>query len=579
MAGGHGTTSEALLKENRAWLEKTKEFSLDPQTRQRLDEWKRKWGYLPVEPPALELANAMNERLEQRWLVDRTSADDQLSGKAFTSKRREALKSAVGESYLAEEYGLRTAMDMRPMTDQRGMLVEHSSSSKYVRDNPGGVNALCKSLLAKTTIPPERHNDVFFVNSPTVVDKVRTMYGDRMFPASQCTNPKCRLTKGTVDAKATKLRTEKPGKNCPGCDTPLVTYPTVVEIAPGIHGVLPEFNANASFPTETPFGEEKNVGALAGQKDMLAEMMKSLGATPSVYQAFKAVNQDKGSLALLAEPVANDARVTQLTGPGLAGLKKISADHPMRVIADAAVNLVGGLSDALAGPAPIALPDDPEKKYELRRSRLESGLETIADSRTVEDLKPRWTGFDKAMSEAGTQAMAKKWDAANGKLDEAEDLARQLRAERMNRDPLLTNSLAQLQTLVAAMPSMSNDMPRFTKLFDLLTDEMHIILSRTKPYDDAFFKQAASAQLKERAPSMKNMGKDVEVVPHMVSSGMDALTTGVVAARKALGQRAELVGDGANYFETPAIMSHSPAFADKTAPAPLRRTTPWWFTD
>ncbi|MBC7726632.1 MAG: hypothetical protein H7242_03295 [Microbacteriaceae bacterium] len=424
-----------------------------------------------------------------------------------------------------------------------------------MRDNPEGVNAICKTLLAKTAIPPERYKDVLFVNSPAVVDKINALYNDRLFPPSQCPNPVCKDT-GTK-APTKKLRDAKPGTPCPGCATPLLPYPSVVEIAPGIHGILTEFNGSITFPTQTPFEEEPESTGLEKQKAILAAMMKSLGATPSMYQAFKAANADKDTLSLLGEPVRSDDAVKKLSAAAKAQFASLGRDHPMRVVADAAANLVGGLADALAGPAPITLPADVQKKYLLRRSRLEASLATFDDARSIEELKAKWIAFDKALATARTEADTAKWDTANAQLDTAEALAKDLRIERMNRDPLLANSLAQLEQLMSLMPAMANDTPRFTKLFDLLTDEMHIILSRTRPYDDAYFKQAAAAQLEQRAPSMATLAPDVDVTPHMVSSGMDAVTTGVVAARLALGEPAQIVDKGANYFETPFMLDHT----------------------
>lgn len=533
-------TTEEWLARTQAEFERVK----TPGHDQRVLAWKRRWGYEPEPEPHHALAEGLQKRLHQRWTTDRTAARDQLSAENFSAQRRAALGAASGSHYLAGEYGLRTAMDERSQDEQRGIRIDHSASTSYLRDNPAEIAGLFKSLLDASSIPTEDHKDVIFVNSPSVIEKTRVFYGDQLFPKGLCPNKAC----NHPDASKSQLRAIDPPGACI-CGTQVLPYPKVTKLADGVYAVQTKPTGKA--PTKDVFKAE------AKEKEVLASVMKSLGATPSSYQAFKAVNGPSGALKLTDEPT-DSAAVAARAGTALAaGVEKLSDDHPMKALGEGATNLLKGIGDLMDAPKMPTLPDAAEKAYPIRRRMIDQIVTQIADARSVDSLAPDFTALDKALTDAAAAAGSGQWDTAMKHLDVAEPIAIKLRKERLTRDPLLANALKQLEAIAAAMPDMAGDTPRFTRLFDLMSDELHIVLSQLKPYSRDSYVDEEKKRVATRIPSLGSYAEGVEVSPHMVSSGMDALTTGMVAAHKAVGTPLSLVDNQANYFETPELLNHA----------------------
>jgi hypothetical protein len=134
-------------------------------------------------------------------------------------------------------------------------------------------------------------------------------------------------------------------------------------------------------------------------------------------------------------------------------------------------------------------------------------------------------------------------------------------SEKFEKNPLIDNSLRALETVVKALPTMAQDSARFFGTYEAMLDEVYIILAAAKPYDAEAFKKAAGTSLKQRAPVLKGFNEDVEQSSYLVSSGMDAITTGWQAAAMLAGgskQAASLAGRGErdpDYFEVGEIIS------------------------
>ncbi|MCA1686735.1 MAG: hypothetical protein LC745_12360, partial [Planctomycetia bacterium] len=106
---------------------------------------------------------------------------------------------------------------------------------------------------------------------------------------------------------------------------------------------------------------------------------------------------------------------------------------------------------------------------------------------------------------------------------------------------------------------------RFTRLYDVMIDELYLVLARSAPYDKKDFEGAALNSLRSRAPSLETL-EHARPKPYLLSSGMDALSSGYVAAKKAHpGSGAELLDgsvENANYFEAAEILKHSKTVQD-----------------
>jgi hypothetical protein len=458
------------------------------------------------------LAAAILGRMQKRWVADRSAVTDQVSGETFTAARRKALLAATGNYYLGGEYGMRVAKNQTGPGAQRGIRLDHDASTGYLREDQDkpGVKGLLDQLLAdNAALTAEEKQKAVIVNSPAVIDRLRLVNGAAAYPADVCTKS--------------------------------------VQLAPGIHALV----------------INRDPAGIQALKDVLPHF----GATPSSFQAFKAIkNTPDHPLKLREAPLGNTAALAGLADRKAleAGFSSIPPGHPMRGIANAVVNLAAGLDACMPRPA-AEIPGSADEKCKARLARLKSETAKLADARAVDALKPDFATLDGAIAGIEGQIAAGQFDAANVALGPAEAKLLDLQKARMDRDPLLNDSLGQMQVLLSVMPAMANDAPRFTQLFDLTTDELHIILSQTRPYGPNDFKQKSREQLAERAPSIKALDPTVEAKPYLVSSGMDALTTGFAAARQALGADgdAQMVNSEGTYFEQREILGHAERVRDE----------------
>ncbi|HVJ56153.1 MAG TPA: hypothetical protein VM689_27070 [Aliidongia sp.] len=131
-------------------------------------------------------------------------------------------------------------------------------------------------------------------------------------------------------------------------------------------------------------------------------------------------------------------------------------------------------------------------------------------------------------------------------------------ADAFNRNKLVAGALGNIAQLMAAMPTYMDDVPRFSRLFDVMVDEVHLVLATCKPYGKDDFKAASKTMMERRAPALKDIA-GVTNETCLLSSGMDTIATAVQAAQAATrGSRVDLLDPGsrddpgANYFEIQA---------------------------
>lgn len=528
----------------------------DAALKARVRSWKEVWGIKTTDLPPLErpFAKSVLNRLHQRWTVDRTASEDQLGGTPYSKTRRKALLELTGNYYLAEEYGLRSAKDGTPLDRQRGMRLSHESSSSYLRDNPteGQSRNLMQAMLKEKgrDYDPKR---MFFINSPMVVDRLQSLYGDALIANWKCPNLGCKQ-------KATPTRRVKSGVDnptCPDCGAPLDKYAyELVELSKGIHVLVCDLPSSGL--KSDPSGNEGK-----SPEQIMEAVMHSIGATPSAYQVIHQAKKDHERPPLSDAPLDSAKQLDGLTG-NVATKLALPKDSALYEVAHAASNLIAGLA-ILGKPRPYVESGegDTAAQYARRREALEANVAAVAEFRDVPALNIPWSNLDNLLKEAGELALATEPAEAIKKLEAAEQVCTAIHKHRFDHDPLVHDALAQLEGLTTVMPPLFEDAPRAIKLFELMIDELHLALAHLKPYRKQDYQEAVGKVLKERAPSIGMLGKDVEVSPFLVSSGMDALTTAVLAGQKATGSsEAAFIEESSNYFEVQSLLSHSEVIKD-----------------
>lgn len=414
-----------------------------------LEEWQEDLAH-PYDPAQGPLATSIAERIRNRNILDRTAAVDQVTGKIYSTDRREELQALTGNHYLAKAFGLRAIREESTQDQARsGILFDHPASSKYQRDAlEGQVTASMKDLYDKAQatnglLPAYSPAKVFFVNSADVAAKLSKTY------TSNWTDPKT-------------------SKSYAG------SYLRTVAIKPGVFALIMSKGVDGGFKTR---------------------LLEGSGSTPSAYQVEKA-RDDKADVDPLTDPTMrggvsrpNDEALVSVTGSaGCRRLAQLPDDSPLKQASLAASTLVTGLGDALG-----KLRDTP------------------------------------------------KWDAVKD-------------------NKLVANALEKIERLMETMPSYTEDVPRFSRLFDLLVDEVYLVLATCKPYGKDDFKAAADAMITERIPTLGGddmVGAGVTHSTALLSGGMDGLSTAVAAAFTATGaQKLTLIDGGgdhsSNYFEIEA---------------------------
>lgn len=242
------------------------------------------------------------------------------------------------------------------------------------------------------------------------------------------------------------------------------------------------------------------------------KLLEGSGCTPSAYQ----VEKVKDSTTAAVDP---------LTAPSM-------RDATIRPANDAKLDTVvksAGARHLAALPA-----DSPMKQSAQAASQMVTGL----------------------------QAALKKLEATPDKWAALKD------------NKLVASALGKIERLMETMPSYTEDAPRFAKLFDLLVDEVYLVLATCKPYDQADYRKAAGEMIEERIPVLKtDEMREVRHSTALLSSGMDCLSTAVAAAFARTGAKQVTLVDAhshfsANYFEVEANLLGGDTLATGAKPKP-----------
>jgi hypothetical protein len=507
--------------------------------------------------------------LRGRYAAERTAAIDQITGTFYSEYRRGILEELTGGTdggpyYLTSEYGMRTAKD-EAAERKAGIRISHDKSSVYLRDAPGKAKGLFEELYKSKHGGNPLPLNGFIVNSPKVVEKLTTFYGADLFLTTKCNTEGC-TKKGTPYPANTAT--------CPTCTGAVSENPPrEEELAPGICTLVCDFNS------------EKAKGYFE-QPDPQASMrmlLQSVGATPSSYQAFKALHGEDGKVPLAEKPLDNGTALKNLaTSPGVATLKGLPPTHPMANITGSALAMVRGLGKLPLGNTDkeTKYPADPGAKYQARHKALAPKVKMAQETEGIKELRVPLGAVVESWEAAERLAKTDPVDfaGANEQLDAVEEYLPAVLQGRFERDPVVQNSLQNLERILAAMPNYKDDPGRFTGLYDLMIDELYLVLARTCPYQEDNFKGAALDSLSRRAPVLSEITANKET--YLVASGMDALSTGFVAAMKAQGgNKPEVMDfdvDNANYFEVKEVLKHAEAVQEhgQVIVATLNPSTP-----
>ncbi|MEP3329808.1 hypothetical protein [Sedimentitalea sp.] len=550
---------------------------------QRMKQWKQDWGYLPRdEPHPLDdpLARNIMDRARQRFAVDHTAATTHLgSMEAYTESRRKKLLQISGNFYLGAEYGMVAAQEKGG--DGRGIRRGHDQSTLYMRSGieEEGSKALLESVLDaynKTAHETDKiemdENKSFLVNSPQVLDRLEVMYGEQLIPKYLCESTECAKTgSGRTTEETDAGEDARTCKECGGTVTE--NTPGVKKIASGVYVLSAELNRGM---VKGLYNDKDDVSRGSAMRGIL----ETIGTTPSNYQAFKTVNPGSPGSLLDGKPLGNEDHLKDIqSGKGMTALEGLPKNHPAHSIAVSAVNMIKGLGELPfgAGGTPVPETASAEEKYRIKLRAIEGRMPLVeeaylADKKNLDVLKVR-ADFGASQMTAQTG----NWDGALGYLIEVEKKLPAVLKLAFESNKIVQDALFSIETIVNVMPSYVNDTPRYTQLFDLLMQEMQMVLSSTKPYAPEDFKAQAKEVLEKRAPSIKALDPGVTVKPFLVSSGMDALTTGFVAAQKASGETVtDLHSPDQNYFEVKALLSHTKSVKSvgSTIVANLNTSTP-----
>ncbi|MBJ6373555.1 hypothetical protein [Sedimentitalea arenosa] len=132
------------------------------------------------------------------------------------------------------------------------------------------------------------------------------------------------------------------------------------------------------------------------------------------------------------------------------------------------------------------------------------------------------------------------------------------KATQFKQNKLVKSALDKIERLMQVMPSYAEDTPRFSKLFDLLVDEVYLVLATCKPYSIDSYRETTDKVTEERIPILTRKD-DMPKAQHktfLVSTGMGAMSAAVEAAYARTGSRKLHLVDSnkknshsANYFE------------------------------
>ncbi|EYF05159.1 Ulp1 family isopeptidase [Chondromyces apiculatus] len=132
--------------------------------------------------------------------------------------------------------------------------------------------------------------------------------------------------------------------------------------------------------------------------------------------------------------------------------------------------------------------------------------------------------------------------------------------DKFKRGLLVQDALKSLAGIVEILAASSGNAARCARYYDLLLDEVFLILSAVGHYRKEDLLDAEASIQDRRNPLMKRLvaAEGIKRVIHPAWSGMDALVTALEAARVVSGLSVHLMHTDkgqANYFEIPAVLA------------------------
>ena len=142
--------------------------------------------------------------------------------------------------------------------------------------------------------------------------------------------------------------------------------------------------------------------------------------------------------------------------------------------------------------------------------------------------------------------------------------ARKQRSAEFDENILIDSALTQLDRLLSTLPSCADEPMKFHRLYEIAVEEMSMLLSVCKPYKSTDYRTTSKNIVTSRAPCLGTLG-DTSVSCHLLSGGMDAITTAVGMSFKLLEQSGlQMAGGGdgpkgaqrnPQYFEANSLFS------------------------
>ena len=198
------------------------------------------------------------------------------------------------------------------------------------------------------------------------------------------------------------------------------------------------------------------------------------------------------------------------------------------------------------------------------RDLFEDGKEAISTLRTLPD---------------GHAMQATAYCAASLLEGLEKTLSPKADTPEFKHDLLVANVLNALANVTHALPALTEDSARFSAGYAALLEELQLLLAAVKPYEESDFKKAATAMLGTRAGLILARLDIAIPKTYLVSSGMEALSTGVDIAKILSGTRSVefLANQSAHpdYYETLALASQpGPGDKDRIRMANLNPNLP-----
>jgi pentatricopeptide repeat protein len=144
----------------------------------------------------------------------------------------------------------------------------------------------------------------------------------------------------------------------------------------------------------------------------------------------------------------------------------------------------------------------------------------------------------------------------------------------LRQSTVIADALEKVAEFSATLSILANDSPRLASCFEALIEEIHVLLSLTRPYRLEHFKQAASLSVTASLREAK-LCEHVESQTYLSTSGMDALSTGCRAAEALMGRSGfQTLGGNLppDYYETLHLRMALPF--SSILVAPLRSSMP-----